>query len=74
MAVSKFLNLLFWMGSWKELNGGWNYLSRHFAGLAVIISQITQLVLMSTFIFYYIRSAVNDAPMVLPTFGIDRRD
>ena len=40
----------------------------------MIASQITQLVLMSTFIFYYIRSAVYDAPMTLPTVMMDRRD
>ncbi|KAK8800484.1 hypothetical protein WA171_005115 [Blastocystis sp. BT1] len=74
MAASKFLNLLFWLGSWKELNSGWSFLSKHFAGVAVIASQITQLVLMSTFIFYYIRSAVYDAPMTLPTVMMDRRD
>ncbi|KAK8798635.1 hypothetical protein WA588_003715, partial [Blastocystis sp. NMH] len=67
MAASKFLNLLFWLGSWKELNSGWTFLSKHFAGLAIITSQVLQLVLMSTFIYYYIRSAMMDAPMVLPT-------
>ena len=74
MAASKFLNLLFWLGSWKELNSGWTFLSKHFAGLAIITSQILQLVLMSTFIYYYIRSAMMDAPMVLPTVMNDRSD
>ena len=74
MAASKFLNLLFWMGSWKELNSGWSFLSKHFAGPLVIVSQITQLVLMGTCIYYYIRAAVTDAPMVLPTSMGDRRD
>lgn len=74
MAASKFLNLLFWMGSWEELNGGWGFLSQHFAGPLVITSQILQLVLMASFIFYYVRAAVQDAPMVLPTSMMDRRD
>ena len=74
MAVSKFMNLLFWLGSWRELNSGWSYLSKHFAGPLVIISQVTQLCLMASFIFYYIRAAITDAPMVLPTIMSDRRD
>ncbi len=74
MAASKFLNLLFWLGSWKELNSGWGFLSKHFAGPLVILSQITQLALMASFIFYYIRAAMQDAPMILPTSMGDRRD
>ena len=74
MAISKFLNLLFWLNSWRELNSGWSYLSRHFAGPIVIASQITQLALMASFIFYYLRAAFSDTPLILPTSMADRRD
>ena len=70
--VSKLLVFFFWMSSWTELNGSYGFISRHFAGLAIIVSQITQLVLMASYVFYYLRSAIYDAPMVLPT-SLDMR-
>ena len=72
--VSKLLILLFWIGSWSELNSGWSYLSKHFAGPLVILSQLTQLVLMCSYVFHYVRAAINDSPMILPTVMSDRRD
>ena len=70
------------MSSWKELNGTYGFISSHFAGLAIILSQISQLALMASYVFYYLRSwglerrlrgrAIYDAPMVLPT-SLDMR-
>ena len=80
--VSKLLVFFFWMSSWKELNGSYGFISSHFAGLAIILSQISQLALMASYVFYYLRSwgfgwkvtcrAIYDAPMVLPT-SLDMR-
>ncbi|KAK8816271.1 endoplasmic reticulum retaining receptor [Blastocystis sp. ATCC 50177/Nand II] len=67
MFISKLLNFFFWMGSWSELNGDYGFISRHFAGLAIILSQVAQLGLMASYVFYYLRSAIYDSPMVLPT-------
>lgn len=77
MFISKLLNFFFWMGSWDELNGEYGFISRHFAGIAIILSQIAQIALMASYVFYYLRSssfrcgvtcrAIYDSPMVLPT-------
>ena len=56
MFASKLLNFLFWLGSWKELNGTYGFISSHFAGLAIIVSQVLQLVLMSSFVYYYLKA------------------
>lgn len=56
MFVSKLLNFMFWLGSWKELNGSYGFISSHFAGFAIILSQICQLGLMSSYVFYYVRA------------------
>ncbi|KAK8829004.1 hypothetical protein WA538_001005 [Blastocystis sp. DL] len=70
--LSKLLDFLFWMNSWTELNGYYGFISKHFAGLMIILSQILQLGLMSSYVFYYVRAAVVDSPMVLPT-SLDMR-
>ena len=77
MFVSKLLNFMFWLGTWKELNGSYGFISSHFAGLAIILSQVCQLGLMSSYVVYYIKAydlilsfmcrAINDSPMILPT-------
>ena len=56
MFISKLLNFFFWMGSSSELNGDYGFISRHFAGLAIILSQVAQLGLMASYVFYYLRS------------------
>ena len=61
MFISKLLNFFFWMGSWSELNGDYGFISRHFAGLAIILSQVAQLRDAGV-----TRSAIYDSPMVLP--------
>ncbi|KAK8795996.1 hypothetical protein WA171_003960 [Blastocystis sp. BT1] len=67
MFLSKLMDFLFWMNSWQELNGYYGFISSHFAGITIIFFQILQLGLMSSYVFYYVRSALVDSPMVLPT-------
>lgn len=54
--LSKLLDFMFWMNSWTELNGYYGFISKHFAGLMIILSQILQLGLMSSYVFYYVRA------------------
>ncbi|KAK8803568.1 hypothetical protein WA158_001262 [Blastocystis sp. Blastoise] len=73
-AASRFLNFLFWSSSWKELNRGANWFSSHLAGQTVVCAQITQMILMANYVYHYINSVINDAPMRLPTYMNVRMD
>ena len=68
------------------MNQGKGWFSSHFAGQFVIVSQLTQLVLMANYIYYYIKayvdvitflnvsSVIEDAPMRLPTYSTSKSE
>lgn len=64
LSFSRLFELIFWLGSFKELSdisGG------RLPGYIVLLSQLGQLLLMSDFFFYYFKSISRGLPMELPT-------
>eukprot|EP00742_Colponemidia_sp_Colp-10_P004126 GILJ01004404.1.p1 GENE.GILJ01004404.1~~GILJ01004404.1.p1 ORF type:complete len:321 (-),score=25.40 GILJ01004404.1:70-933(-) len=63
--LSRFLNFVFWMFSYHELNDK-SSLGSAYVGNFVILAQVIQLVLMADFYYHYIRSLRRGIPMTLP--------
>lgn len=64
LGFSRIFELIFWLGSFKELNdsnGGM------YPGYIVLLSQLGHLVIMADYFFYYFKSLSKGQPMELPT-------
>ncbi|KAK8807259.1 hypothetical protein WA158_004018 [Blastocystis sp. Blastoise] len=72
--ISRLFSFFFWISSYKELNIGYTWFSSHFSGQFLLITQIFQLFLMTEYVYFYIKAAIDDAPMKLPTFQNERVD
>jgi hypothetical protein len=65
LGIARFMNFLFWMSSYHELND--NY-SGGFVGYVVLVMQFTQLAIMGQYFYNYLKSAATGGPMQLPQY------
>lgn len=63
LGFSRIFELMFWLGSFKELHNS----SGKMPGYIVLLSQVGQLLIMGDFFYYYIVSVSKGVPMELPT-------
>lgn len=73
LGFSRIFELLFWLGSFKELA---DHAGGKLPGYIVLISQAGHLIVMGDFFYYYLKSMSSGLPMELPTssygdFGLD---
>lgn len=64
LGFSRIFELIFWLGSFKELS---DHAGSRLPGYIVLISQIGHLLIMADFFYYYFKSISRGLPMELPT-------
>ena len=67
---SRFLSVVFWLFSFKELNNAYkpfivNMLAGY-TGYFVIVAQVVQMLLVADFLYYYVKSAITGTAFSLP--------
>jgi ER lumen protein retaining receptor len=64
LSSARVFELIFWIGSFKELS---DHAGSRSPGYLVLLSQIIHIVIMADFFYYYFRSISRGVPMELPT-------
>jgi ER lumen protein retaining receptor len=64
LGASRIFELIFWIGSFKELS---DMSGSRIPGYIVLISQLAHLLLLADFFYYYFKSISKGVPMELPS-------
>lgn len=64
LGSARIFELIFWLGSFKELS---DHSGLRIPGYLVLLSQIGHLILLGDFFYYYFKSISRGLPMELPT-------
>lgn len=65
LGIARFMNFLFWMSSYHELNDTY---TGGYVGYVVLIFQFLQLIIMGQYFYNYLKSAATGGPMQLPQY------
>lgn len=66
LGLGRFLHFVFWLSSYHELNDSKSFNSSH-VGYLVLFAQFLQIIIISDFVYFYVKALVTGKEMELPT-------